>query len=141
MAAYCTQSDLLLAIREKELVQLSNDDNGDSIDTDNVNRAIDRASNRIDAVAGAYYVVPFDPIPDFIRDLAVDLTLVGLAERRAKAPKWAETKRERVHKDLGALAKGTLTVGDQPAPARNPERTGDASHQDRTFTAASLKGF
>lgn len=141
MAAYCTQDDLLLAIREGELVQLSNDDGGDSIDTDNVSRAIARASNRIDAVAGAYYEVPFDPIPDFIRDLAVDLTLVELAERRSKAPKWAETKRERVRKDLDAMAEGTLTVGTQPAPARNPERTGDASTQDRTFTATSLKGF
>ncbi len=141
MAAYCTQDDLLLAIREEELVQLSNDDGGTTIDSDNVNRAIDRSSNRIDAVAGAYYVVPFDPIPDYIRDLAVDLTLADLAERRSKAPKWAETKRKRVDEDLAALAKGTLTVGTQPAPARNPERTGDATTQDRTFTANSLKGF
>ena len=141
MTTYCTQADLLLAIREQELVQLTNDIAGDEIDTDLLARAIDRAGNEIDAVAGARYSLPFDPVPGFIRDLAVDLTLVSLGERRQDSPGWLDSKRKRVERVLDQLAAGTVTVGSQPEPAVNAQRKATGSLVDRTFTTDTLAGF
>jgi len=147
VTAYCTIADLLLQVREVEILQLADDsDDGSGTISDPevvavISRAIAKSSARIDAVAGAYYSVPFEATPDFIRDLAVDMTLVHLAERRNGAPKWAETTRERVKLDLEQLAEGKLTTGDQPEPGRNTERLGSGTTEDRVFTTDTLKGF
>lgn len=145
MTAYCTQADLELEIRASELVQLTNDGTGTTVDATILGRAIARAGSRINAVAGAHYAVPFSPVPDYIRDLAVDLTLVKLAERRSKAPGWAESKGKRVARALDRLAKGHITVGSQPEPPRNPERLPVRYGDDALFTTQgpdpSLQGF
>ncbi len=139
---YCTLADLLLLKREEELVQLTVDDDvSTEVDEDVLGRAIQRAGNRIDAIAGAHFDIPFDPTPGFIRDLCCDLTLVLLAERRSSRPTWAESSREQVDADLERLAEGEFTTGQRPDAARNPERGPLSVAPDRTFDSDTMAGF
>jgi phage gp36-like protein len=146
VTAYCTQADLTLEVRDSELLQLCADDPSvvdlaDPAAQAVLDRAIQRASNRIDAVAGAHYTVPFSPIPGFVRDLAVDLTLVSLAGRRNTTPQWAEDRRQRADDALRLVAAGTMTVGSQPEPVANPGRAARQSGEDRMLTPDALEGF
>ena len=139
--AYCNQTDLELAISAQGVVQLANDSGGATADPTVIARALQHADNRINAIAGRHYAVPFSPVPDFIRDLAVDLALIFLANRRPHVPAWAESRRLRVKADLEALANGTATVGTQPEPARNPQRAALRDGGDPTFTRNNLDKF
>jgi len=144
--AYCNTADLLLQLREERLLELASDDPTATIDDVDVvavlDRAMDQAANRIDAIAGAHYSVPFTaPIPGLVRDLAVDLTLAALADRRDTTPAWADRRRESADKTLEQLAAGSFTLGVQPEPAANPQRQGRQQAADPVMTVAELEGF
>lgn len=138
---YCTQTDLELAIGAEDVVRLANDNDGLTADPDVIARALDAADGQVNAMAGAHYAVPFSPVPPFIRDLAVDLALCWLADRRPHTPAWAETRHERAMGHLRALGTGRATVGIQPEPARNEQRAALRAGGDPVFSRSNLGKF
>jgi phage gp36-like protein len=83
--AYCTQSDLITMIPQKELAELTAD-SGDTPDSGVVDEAISRADAEIDAYLGRRYTLPLSPLPDQVKGLSIDLALYHLYSRRSVAP-------------------------------------------------------
>jgi len=67
--SYSAQSDLLEQISEDKLIQLTDDLDAGTIDTDVITRAIADADAQIDSYCGKRYNVPFSTVPTMIRKL------------------------------------------------------------------------
>ena len=80
---------------------------------------INGAEALIDAAAAARYPVPFSPVPELIKDLAIDVTYLKLVMRQD--PKTTKALREDVKSRLDGIRDGTLTVVVSGAAIGNPE--------------------
>lgn len=141
MALYCSQGDL--DITAEDLAGLTTE-TGDQPDPAVVNRAIAEASARIDAYCGGRYTVPFDPVPEFIRQLAKPMAAYYLYLRREAVPEAREAAYKDALKVLERIAEGKAIVpgaeGRQEAPAANAGG-GEIASAERLFTRDSLEGF
>ncbi|MGH9861987.1 MAG: phage protein Gp36 family protein [Candidatus Acidiferrales bacterium] len=139
--AYCTQSDLLNQLTQAELVQLTNDTGGGTVDTTKVDAAIAAASATIDAYAGARYTLPLQA-SDKIKQLAVDLAIYELEKRRRRVRGATLAARDGALSFLRDLARGQAVL-DQPAgaPAQTSEAEVKKTEQERIFSDEKLEGF
>lgn len=86
---YCSLDDILGQIPKEKLIDLSNDnepvtdgEGNPTFNMDNIQLAIDNAGSEIDGYASARYPVPFSPVPQVIRKLAVDIAIYNLFSRK-----------------------------------------------------------
>ncbi len=80
---YCAQSDITPArVSDKQLKQLTSED-GASIVSSVLDKAIAAADSEIDSYVGRRYTVPMSPVPARIRDLSVDISTYKLFQKRA----------------------------------------------------------
>lgn len=80
---YCSQFDLEKMIGVANLAQLTNDSaTATTPDTGVVLAMIQRAQNYMDAQFSGTYDVPFSPVPELVRDIAVDLAIYNCMLRR-----------------------------------------------------------
>lgn len=107
--AYCTESDLLSLIPQKELAELTTD-SGDLPDSQVVTEAIDRADAEIDAYLGSRYTLPLTPVPDQVKGLSMDMALYHLYSRRSVAPPVRRQKYEAALSLLKQIAAGEAVV-------------------------------
>lgn len=80
--AYCTQTDLINAITEATLIQLTDDTDAGSVNATYVTDAITRADSIINSYLRAQHDVPLSTTPDLINQISVDLSLYLLYKRR-----------------------------------------------------------
>ena len=83
--AYCSLTDLKKFIPEHVIVQLTDDYNTNTIETEITDDAINQAGNTIDVYMRGRYPADMDddtPIPAFINDLAVKLACYNLYRRK-----------------------------------------------------------
>jgi len=118
--SYCALSDLLNQISQPVLIGLTDDDNI-QINQDIINSAITSAEAEVNAYAEAQYDIPFDPVPDVICKLTVDITIYNLFSRRGldKEKTSDQVIIERYKnavRFLENLAKKLVTIG-KPDPA------------------------
>lgn len=134
--AYCTQDDILKQLDEDVLIQLTDDAGFGSVDDDKVDRAIEMADEEIDSYLSVRYSLPFDTVPNRVRDLSVDIAIYKLYGRRD-----AETPEKRVTTYKDAIAflekiaaeKANLDVPD-PADDDDSGIGVTTSKDDRVFT-------
>jgi phage gp36-like protein len=139
---YCTLDDLRAQVPEAVLVDLTDDEGTGAINADRVNAAIASASSEIDGYCQSRYPVPFDPVPPFIKKLAVDITLYNLFARRGydedSADRSILDRYKNAVRVLENIAKGVVTLG-QPTP---PPATGiNIASSERKFSRKSLEAF
>ncbi|MFC1601795.1 gp436 family protein [Candidatus Sumerlaeota bacterium] len=79
---YSSQGDIENRIGDERLIQLADLDGDGSADSDVLTAALERADGLIDAYLGRRYVVPVSPVPDIVRELAVDLAVYALHQTR-----------------------------------------------------------
>lgn len=94
--SYCTQTDLLEEITEEVLVSLT-DIEGETgaVVASRVTSAIERAEAVINGYIGGRVSVPLaDPVPDTIREMAVDIAIFTLFTRVEQLPKFREKRYE-----------------------------------------------
>ncbi|BBO84479.1 hypothetical protein DSCO28_50450 [Desulfosarcina ovata subsp. sediminis] len=125
--AYCTLDDLLQKVSESDLIQLTDDDDIGSVDTDCTDRAIADAGSQIDAYCAGRYKVPLDPVPGIIRKFCVDIAVYNLFQRRRGAPDDRYRDYSNAATFLQNVASGKATLGEQPEPEAPEESTGQAS--------------
>lgn len=133
--AYCTQADLLEAISEDELIDITDDADAGIVDTDAVTRAIADADAEINGYCAVQYEVPFATVPDLVRKLSVDIAIFNLYARRRGANEDRRARYDNAIKLLQRVADGTVSLGvDTPSPDNEggPEATKAAG--DRIFT-------
>jgi phage gp36-like protein len=80
--AYCASSDITAAITNDDLVQLTNDLGGETVDTTKITTAIDYVDNMIDGYLRGRYDLPLASTPDELKYVAVDLVVYRLYSRR-----------------------------------------------------------
>lgn len=82
-----------------------------------ITKALIRADAEVDGFCGKRYQVPFSPLPDFVKAIALDLTVYNMFSRRENVPKNREARRDNAVKNLEQIAKGLVTLGVQdPTP-------------------------
>lgn len=142
--AYNDKDDILGEIAEEVLVQLTDDQYLGVVNDDLVAKAIARADGEVDGYCGKRYVVPFEPVPPFIKALALDITVYNLFSRRENVPENRVTRYKNAVKNLEGLAKGLVTLGLQQ-PVKPGETFSSATPEvlDNAgqFSRTRMKGF
>ena len=142
--AYCVLDDLKKQVPETVLIQLTDDADTGSIDTDHTDQAIADADAKIDSYCGKRYSVPFSPVPDILKKTSVDIAIYNLYSRRKGAPDHIEKRFNAAIQFLRDVSKGQATLGEDdpdgnPPDSEAPEMS--SSNPDRVFTRDTLTGF
>lgn len=80
--AYCDLTDIQKYKDPAVYVQITNDLDGDTVDNDIIDEIVDKSANIIDSYIGGRYPLPLGVIPKIIRNIAIDLTVKFLYDRR-----------------------------------------------------------
>lgn len=141
--AYITQADLVEQISDSQLIQLTDDAKLGTVDTDTVARAITAAEAEVNGYLATRYTVPVAaPVPDLIKKWALDIAVYNLYRRRQRMPGDVRTAYEDTIKALTQVAKGTITLGVDPAPAESSDaKEGEVFGPDRVFDRDKLGSF
>jgi phage gp36-like protein len=143
--AYCAQTDIIKIIPEDTLTQLTDDEGTGQMNAARVAEAIASADATIDSYCATRYAVPFAPAPAVVKKLSVDLAIYDLYSRRVEEIPAARADRyKNAIRVLEGIAKGTITLGLDPAPAPSSEGSSAACNKtsdDRVFTRDKLEGF
>lgn len=146
--SYCTINDIQNLISEYELIQLSNDTSQESINEIVVNSAISYAETTINGYISSRYTLPLEAVPDLIRDLAVDLSIIRLHSRRfaSNMPESIINREKYVIGELGKIQKGIINLNIETE--QNVTKVADTNNiisnkteADRIFTKELLTGF
>lgn len=131
------------AVTELDMIQLTNDIGGEEVVSAVWEEAREEADSQIDTYLGERYVVPLAEVPPAIRRLSIILTRYNLYGRRypGDVPKAVEKTYDNAVKVLEGMARGKPSLGLQPAPTPNVERSARLVSTDRVFTVDSLKDF
>lgn len=143
--AYCAQADVEKAAGGLErLIELTDHAESGNLDADVLNDAIAAADEWIDSYAQKQYAVPFDPAPSIIKRLSAEEAVYRLKDQRdSVTDRDADKHQERIEW-LENLARGRVTIGDEPLPSRSSSvtpATGDRSDLAGAVTRDSLGGL
>ena len=108
--AYSEKADLLLAITEDKLIELTDTIDYNSVDDDKITRAIEDADAEIDIYCRKRYTVPFTTVDNFIRSLSVDIAIYNLFPRSQSVPEIHTTKYTAAIEKLAAIRDGNLEL-------------------------------
>ena len=136
--AYATQQDIVDRYGDDALYVAADRNNDDAIDTAAVARALNDATDEINAYIGKRYVLPLNPVPTVLTRLCVDIALYRLSTGTA----LTEEKRTR-YTDCINLLKG---IGNGDADlgiadgSSDPTSVGDAEliSNDRQFSRGTM---
>lgn len=142
--SYAVQSDLLLRMSAKELLQLTDDNSSGTVNVATVQGCLDEATAQIDSYVRARYQTPLQPSNSAVR-LCRDIAVYLLYSRRPQAMK--DTVRLGYEDAVGFLkdiASGKASL-DQPAgavTAQNPTAAATVpASQNLRFGGCNLDGF
>lgn len=152
--AYSTAAEIKHQLSEEIIIQLTDDEHvePETIDDANpdhaamvtrIDEAIETADAEIDGYCATRYAVPFVTVPALINKLSVEIAIYYLYARRT-IPEKIEARYDKVIARLKDIARGTFTLGTDPAPTGSTAAGGAESNKttdDRVFTRESLKGF
>jgi phage gp36-like protein len=149
---YCTLADLQLAIPLRTLIDLSNDSDGagfsqaapTEINQPVIEEAVRQAEELVDAHLRGRYVLPLDPVPSVVKDMAVNLARHWLYARRPEGAELPDAV-TRTYKGaldmLAAIRDGKLTVGTPTGQATPEPGEMKVSARPRRFDAGLLDRY
>ena len=143
--AYATARDCIdRRGSEEPLRELADDPHADALAWDALERALEDASDEIDAYVGARHDLPLDPVPRMLVRLCVE---IGVYIRAADADQGTDERRRRYEDAVGMLRdirEGRASLGaadpDPPAEAEAPAVQVDLA-APRVMTRESLRGI
>ncbi len=138
--AYSTQTDIEKLIPVEELSELTAEAGGVP-DAEVVAEAIAKAEAEINAYCGGRYAVPFSPVPEVVRSLAVDMAIYHLFSRRDQMPEIRRQKYEDAIKFLRDVSRGLATLGEMEGGAARDSGIAEISSQTRLFDRGKLAGW
>jgi phage gp36-like protein len=145
--AYATQADLVpLCLAQKDLIELTDDNNTGAVNAAIVTAALEEASGRVESYCRNRYVTPLQQSED-VKALTLDIAVYLLFSRRRETT-IGETVQTRFDQAIGFLkdiAAGRASF-DQPATAAAAQSSiagPEYSQKDRrlVFREEHLKGF
>lgn len=145
--AYITKQDLIDAIGEAKLMQLTDDDRDGAINDVVVGKAISFATGTFEPYARARYTLPV-PTTEFVKALNIDLALNYLDKRRAKtseALKMAQDTYKEIERRLKDVSSGTaaLDVAAADETVEKPASADDvlSGSSNEVFSRDKMSGF
>lgn len=110
---YCSIADIVAAVSNDDLVQLTNDNGGDTIATAKITSAIDYVDNMIDGYLRGRYNLPLTSTPDELKFLAIDFVIHRLYSLRTftPVPQNIEERYTEVKKRLYEIQSGKFSLG------------------------------
>jgi len=136
---YCTKDDLIKQASEERLIELTDDEGVGSVDDNVVTEKIQDADAEIDSYCAKRYEVPFNPVPEIINKLSVDIALYDLYGRRQDILNENVQKRyDDAIKFLKDVAKGLAEIPATPPPAVDSGQIGKFQANDRVFTREKM---
>jgi phage gp36-like protein len=139
--AYATREDIELAYGEELLHILADRDDGGSVDTESVDRALVDASAFIDGYLGSRYTVPITPTPAILKRYAVDVAVHYLADRAGVNTDERRQRYTDAVRFLERVAEGKLSLGASTPPPTSGNNTAQIASADRVFTRDNMKDF
>lgn len=145
--AYATQDDLVpLRLTQKDLVELTDDDDTGDVDADIVTAALTEASGRVDSYCRGRYVTPLQA-SESLKALTLDIAIYVLFTRRRET-RVSETVSQR-YQDAIAFLKDISTGKaslDQPATSVTPQSSQagpeiSCKDQHLRFSDCEIEGF
>ena len=137
---YSTKTGILKQISEEDLIALTDDTGTGMVDDSVVNKAIQDADGEINSYCKKKYEVPFNPVPDMINKLSVDISIYHLYSRRQNLLNESVTKRyDDAIKFLKDVARGVAEITDVPPPATDSDQVGKFQANDRLFTRENME--
>lgn len=82
--AYIDYNKLTQYIDEKELINLTDDENIGMVEQSKIDEAINSATNEINSYLQDKYTIPLSPPPKLIIDICADITIYNLYKRRMR---------------------------------------------------------
>ena len=147
--AYCTKNDIVMRLPQETLIQLTDDTDAQSSVNDAVlDEHIASAGDVIESYLRQRYVLPIDPVPPLLVEIAVSLTVFGLFARRPQMheepPKlWLE-RNSMGRRMLEQMQSGRITLGgtgrNDPDPHAAEVRV-NKRREDRMFTPGLWSRF
>lgn len=139
---YCDLDDIRDGMDEEEIIRYTDDYDTGLVNTSVTDKAIEGAGAMIDAHLATRLTVPVDPVPDILRELAVDIAIYKICSRRSQAPEEIRVKYEDAIRFLEKVASGKTTIpGASAAPASRSNDRVSMSGSDRIFSRDKMKGF
>ena len=119
---YCSISDIVSTIPNVELVQLTNDDGGDTVDETKITDAISYVGNIIDGYLRGRYTLPLTSIPDELKYISIDYVVYRLYCRRMynNLPDVVSQRYKEIMKVLNDIQKGTFSLTSGTDEYANP---------------------
>ncbi|MDR1311107.1 MAG: DUF1320 domain-containing protein [Burkholderiaceae bacterium] len=122
---YCTLADLLLAIPERTLIQLSSDDPlAVAINEAVVEQAVQQAEELVDAHLRGRYTLPLESVPTVVRNATVHLARHWLYARRPEGnelPDAVVRTEKSALKIMESIRDGKLSIGVPATGEATPE--------------------
>jgi phage gp36-like protein len=131
---YCLVEDILKSIDRAVILQLLDDENR-GIDSVNLNDTSDPASIRlseqiqkaqdeIDSYLYSRYILPFEEVPQIVKQIAVDLSIYNCYKRRhyESMPETVDDIYKGKVKLLESIQKGTIFLGVETTTGANSQK-------------------
>jgi len=142
--AYCSSTDIIKAIPNADLIQLTDDAGTGSVDSGRVTEAIAKADAIINAYLRGKHTLPLSPVPDEIRLVSVELAKYFLYKRRRELEddKGLETIYKHAMKILEDVRDGVILI-DDAASFQNTGRIWSSSKvaADEVFSDTVLDAY
>lgn len=140
--AYCDLDDLKAKMGEEELISLTDDEDTGAVNTGVTDQMIVSAGALIDAYCARRYTVPFDPVPEMVKSVAVDIAAYKLFSKVGRA---GDNIRNEYKDAVGFLKDVAAKKAD--IDGATIADTGKSSDQvvittpGRVFSRAKMEGF
>lgn len=141
---YTSIEKIIAQISEATLIQLTDDNGQEIVNTTHVDDAITNANAVIDGYCSGRYIVPFNPVPDIIAKCALDMAIYNLYARRVESmPDVRDKNNSAAAKLLTAISNGTITLGSTAvvAPPGNGNTLAMVRTNDRIFTSIKMDTY
>lgn len=115
---YAAKADMQAEFGDTELAQLTDRTNGTVTDDTVLNAALTRAGSEIDSYVTQRYILPFNPVPVRLKDVACDIARFYLYD--ARAPKTVQDRYDNAIAWLKDVAAGRASVGVDAAENKIP---------------------
>lgn len=141
---YTALDKITAQISEPRVIELTDDEQLDVVNSERVDEAIASADAIIDGYCSARYIVPFNPVPAIIAKCALDMAIYNLYSRRVETmPEVRDKNNTLAINMLKAIAKGDITLGSTAvvAPPTSANTPAQVRTNDRIFTSTKLDNY
>lgn len=138
---YTSLENITGQISESRVIELTDDEQLDVVNSDRVNEAIVSADAIIDGYCSARYIVPFNPVPAIIAKYSLDMAIYNLYSRRVETmPEVRDKNNTLAINGLKAIAKGEITLGSTAvvAPTTAANTPAVVHTNSRIFTSTKM---